>query len=177
VRVVAGSARGRRLDTPPGRQTRPTTDRVREAIFNALGSTTDFEGLSVLDLYAGSGALGIEALSRGASHCTFVDNDRRAAAMVNENLQRLGLADHATVVHGDAFVELRDGAHYDLVLLDPPYSFDGWPALMAALHADTVVIESDRVIDPGEAWETTRIRSYGGTVVLFARAARRPAPE
>ena len=93
MRVVAGSARGRRLQTPPGLDVRPTTDRVREATFNALGSMGVVDGARVLDLFAGSGALGIEALSRGAEHVTFVDTSPRALEAVRANLAGCGLDD------------------------------------------------------------------------------------
>jgi 16S rRNA (guanine966-N2)-methyltransferase len=96
VRVIAGSARGRPLKAPPGSTTRPTSDRVREALFSALGGAVP--GTAVLDLYAGSGALGIEALSRGAACAVLVERDRRAARTIAENLDRAGVADRATVV-------------------------------------------------------------------------------
>jgi 16S rRNA (guanine(966)-N(2))-methyltransferase RsmD len=121
MRVVAGRLRGRRLAAPPGRATRPTSDRVREALFSMLG---DVSGARVLDLYAGSGALGIEALSRGAAQAVFVDADPRAVAAVRRNLAAVG-AD-AVVVRRDAVRFLTsaaaDDARYDLVFVDPPYS-------------------------------------------------------
>jgi 16S rRNA (guanine966-N2)-methyltransferase len=118
VRVVAGTHRGRRLEAPPGRSTRPTSDRVREALFSILGSV---EGLHVLDLFAGSGALGIEALSRGAAEAVFVDSDPRAIAAVRRNLAAIGI--DAPVHRRDAFAWLEgaDGT-FDLVFVDPPYS-------------------------------------------------------
>jgi 16S rRNA (guanine966-N2)-methyltransferase len=121
VRVVAGTHKGHRLAAPKGSTARPTADRVREAIFNLLGSV---EGERVLDLYAGSGALGIEALSRGAEHATFVDSNARAAQTVRSNLERLRL-DQARVVRAGAPSFLRRapeaGAQWDLVFCDPPY--------------------------------------------------------
>ncbi|MGA1345675.1 MAG: RsmD family RNA methyltransferase, partial [Ilumatobacteraceae bacterium] len=95
MRVVAGELRGRRIVAPAGRDTRPTTDRVREAIFNALGSAGLVEGALVADLFAGSGALGIEALSRGAERCVFVETDRAALAALEQNLDHLGLRSRA----------------------------------------------------------------------------------
>ncbi|MCU1345742.1 MAG: putative ribosomal methyltransferase [Acidimicrobiia bacterium] len=177
LRIVSGTGRGRRIEAPVGRGTRPTTDRVREAIFNALGSLDVVEGATVVDLFAGSGALGIEALSRGAERCTFVESDRRVIPMVRSNLDRLGMAERAEVVHAEARAYLRGRVQFDLALLDPPYEFDEWPDLLAALTAEMVVIESNRVIDPGEGWETVRTRTYGSTVVVFARTVRGPAPE
>jgi 16S rRNA (guanine966-N2)-methyltransferase len=120
VRVVAGKHRGRRLRAPPGQGTRPTADRVREALFSILGP---LDGVRVLDLFAGSGALGIEALSRGAAGAVFVDSDPRAAAAVRANLRAVG-AD-ARVLRRDALAYLRSVAgkeRFDLVLVDPPYS-------------------------------------------------------
>jgi 16S rRNA (guanine966-N2)-methyltransferase len=120
MRVVAGTFKGQRLDAPR-RVTRPTADRVKEALFSMLGT---LEGLDVLDLYAGSGALGIEALSRGAGSATFVDSDAAAARAARSNLERLGV-EEGRVVRADALVFLRDAGRrrqlWDLVLCDPPY--------------------------------------------------------
>lgn len=175
MRVVAGSARGRRISAPPGTDTRPTTDRVREAVFNALGSLGAVAGAVVTDLYAGSGALGIEALSRGAASVHFVESDRRAVAVIEENLAVLGLGDRAVVLRRPVEAALADlPAPLDLVLADPPYAFDGWAALLAGIAprlADDglVVIESGAAVDLPAGWERVRERTYGGTVVLFAR--------
>ncbi|MGH9259498.1 MAG: RsmD family RNA methyltransferase, partial [Acidimicrobiales bacterium] len=130
MRVVAGTARGRTLVTPPGARTRPTTDRVREAIFNALGSRGAVEGARVVDLFAGSGALGVEALSRGAGHATFVDTDRAARQAIRRNVEGCGFADRATIVAAPVarwLAGLRD-ERFELVFCDPPYAFEGWPA-------------------------------------------------
>lgn len=121
LRVIAGAHKGRRLQTPPGSSTRPTSDRVREALFSILG---DVRGLRVLDLYAGSGALGIEALSRGAGEAVFVERSRRAAETIRANLTRVG-APAASVRAEDALAYLARaaaGAPFDLVFADPPYS-------------------------------------------------------
>jgi 16S rRNA (guanine966-N2)-methyltransferase len=172
VRVVAGSARGRRLEAPEGREVRPTTDRVREALFNALVSLDAVADATVLDLFAGSGALGIEALSRGAAAATFVERDARARASIDENLRTTGLADRATVVAGSAEQALDrfDGAPaVDLALLDPPYDYAGWPELLARLRARTVVVESDREVPlPGD-WQVVRAKGYGSTLIVIAR--------
>jgi 16S rRNA (guanine966-N2)-methyltransferase len=173
MRVVAGTARGRKLEAPPGRDVRPTGDRVREAVFNALGSLGAVDGARVLDLFAGTGALGIEALSRGAVSATFVERDRAAVATVRANLAALGL--DGEVVQADALQWLErdppsfDPAAFDLALLDPPYAFDGWDDLLARIPAHLVVIESDRSIAPGEAWDVLREKRYGDTVVTIAR--------
>jgi len=173
MRVVAGTARGRRLRTPPGAATRPTADRVREATFNALWSLGVLDGATVLDLFAGSGALGIEALSRGASHATFVDNDARAVEVIRANLETTGLADRATVVRSEAIRYSADIGPVDLALLDPPYVLDDdvWRRLLGALHAGTVVAESDREVPMPSPWRVLRSKRYGGTVVLIAQRA------
>ena len=123
MRIIAGSHKGARIFAPKGRETRPTADRVREAAFNLLGPGAA-EDANVLDLFAGSGAMGLEALSRGAAHVTFVESDREACRTINRNLDKLAL-ENATVLCQDALSALRAdaraGTRYDLVLLDPPY--------------------------------------------------------
>ena len=173
MRVIAGSARGRRLEAPPAKTTRPTSDRVRESIFNALGSLEVLEGATVADLFAGSGALGIEALSRGARSATFVDQDRHAIAAVRANLASTGLAERAEVIPRRVEAWLAELASaggepsFDVVFCDPPYAFDEWDGLLAALPARLVVIESDRPVAP-EGWDVSRSRRYGTTFVMFA---------
>jgi 16S rRNA (guanine966-N2)-methyltransferase len=143
---------------------------VREAIFNALHSQGAVVGARVLDLYAGSGALGIEALSRGARHATFVENARPAVAAIGLNLEATGLADRATVVTRDVTAYCRTaGDRFDLAFADPPYAFDAWSELLAVVPADVVMVESDREIDLGEGWEVIRVRRYGSTVVTLGR--------
>jgi 16S rRNA (guanine966-N2)-methyltransferase len=175
MRVIAGSARGRRLVAPEGASTRPTGDRVREATFNALVSLGALEGAVVLDLFAGSGALGIEALSRGAERCTFVDLDRAARQAVTTNVATCGFATRATIVAGPAdrhLAELgRTGEVVDLALLDPPYDFVGWSELFAALPADLAVVESGGPIDVPEGWERLRTKRYGRTTVAILERA------
>jgi 16S rRNA (guanine966-N2)-methyltransferase len=171
MRVVAGTARGRTLVAPPGARTRPTSDRVREAIFNALGSRDAVDDARVADLFAGSGALGVEALSRGAAHATFVDRDRAAREAVRRNVEACGVADRATIVAGTVerwLAGLGPGERFDLAFCDPPYAFDGWPGLLAALRADLVVVESDRPVDLPAGWALDREARYGGTWVGFA---------
>ena len=123
MRIIAGSRKGARIFAPKGRETRPTGDRVREAAFNLIGPGV-VEDATVLDLFAGSGAMGLEALSRGAAHATFVESDREACRTINRNLDKLGL-DRATVLCQDVLTALRTdaraGTSYDLVLVDPPY--------------------------------------------------------
>jgi 16S rRNA (guanine966-N2)-methyltransferase len=174
VRVIAGTCRGRRLVAPAGAATRPTGDRVRQATFNALTSLDAVEGADVLDLFAGSGALGIEALSRGAATATFVDRDRAAIQAVEANLAATGLADRATVVRGDADQALRDargqGRRWSVALLDPPYDYDDWADLLGLVPADLAVVESDRPIPVPQGWRAIRERRYGATLVLILRA-------
>lgn len=157
-----------------GATTRPTSERVREATFNALGSLAAVEGATVLDLFAGSGALGIEALSRGAERATFVDHDRAARAAIEANLATCGLADVARVVAGPAERFLADaarvGERFDLALLDPPYGFDDWAGLLPLVPADLVVVESGREPPPLEGWEALRSKRYGRAHVTFLRS-------
>lgn len=126
MRVIAGTAGGLKLATPAGNATRPTADRVKEALFSILESMERLDGACVLDLFAGSGALGIEALSRGAAHATFVDKARPALAAIRSNLQHTRLSGQATVLALDVFAALeqlnRQDACFDLILLDPPYA-------------------------------------------------------
>jgi 16S rRNA (guanine966-N2)-methyltransferase len=171
MRVISGSARGRRLQAPPGDGTRPTSDRVREATFNALGSLGAIDGATVLDLFAGSGALGIEALSRGATTATFVEQDRAARSVLEANLASCGFTEAAEVVAGDAprFLAAAGSRRWDLALLDPPYAYDGWPELLLDLPVDLAVLESDHPVDPPFGWEVLRAKRYGGTHVVIAR--------
>lgn len=177
MRIVAGSARGRRIEAPPGEGTRPTLDRVRESIFNSLGSLGAVEGATVLDLFAGSGAMGLEALSRGAAHVTFVESDRRATGVIRRNLDHLGFADRASVVVADVMDHLRRGPRVDLALCDPPYAFDAWEALLAARPAGVVVVESDRPIAAPEGWELARQKRYGSTFVTIVLDPSPDLPE
>jgi len=165
MRVVAGSARGRPLVAPAGTSTRPTSDRVREALFNALHSLEAIEGATVLDRFAGSGALGIEALSRGASRCTFVDDDPKAIDAIRRNVERTGVEGAEVLRRGTT-----PPGHFDLVLLDPPYRTTDaeWQAILDGLDADLVVTESDRELDLGDRWRTVRSKRYGSTVVQIA---------
>ena len=176
MRVVSGNLGGRKLVTPDGEDTRPTSDRVREAIFNSLFSLDAIDDARVLDAFAGSGALGIEALSRGASHATFVETGRDALAALRDNLDTLQLARESRVVPGDVFAHLErtagGGDAYDLVLLDPPYGFDEWEALLALVPEDAVVvIESDREIAVPDGWVVHRVKHYGSTVVTIASSS------
>ncbi|MBV8235238.1 MAG: RsmD family RNA methyltransferase [Acidimicrobiia bacterium] len=164
MRVVAGLARGRKLQAPEGRHVRPTSDRVREAVFSSLDSMDAVRGADVLDLFCGSGALGVEALSRGAAAATFVDDDPAAIAAVRANLTSTGLQG-GEVVRADALRWLDAGAAVDLALVDPPYAFDDWVAVFSRLRAALVVAESDRDLVIPSPWQIVRRKRYGGTVV------------
>ena len=173
MRVIGGRSRGRRLPAKLPRSVRPTSDRVREAIFDILGSQGGVEGLAVVDLFCGSGALGVEALSRGATSSTFVDLDPDALAAVRQNVQAVGLDDAPATFVRAALPGWLDSAAaatvtFDLALCDPPYDFEDWPALLGALRADVVVMESAAPIVLPESWVVARERRYGGTLVTVA---------
>lgn len=120
MRVITGSARGRRLKELEGLETRPTTGKVKEALFSVI--QFDIEGRRVLDLFAGTGQLGIEALSRGAESAVFVERRKDALQAIRENLEACGFSDRARVVNGDAMSYLKSGEKFDLIFLDPPYA-------------------------------------------------------
>ena len=179
-RVIAGTARSIRLEAP-GEGTRPLGDRVKQTLFAILDP--DLRGARVLDLFAGSGAAGIEALSRGASHATFVDRDAKAIRIITANLQRTGLSDRATVSRGDVLAWLRDPARateppLGVVLIDPPYE-DG-AALVAALHAVGPLLAPTARVVAKHFWRdapparvgllaSDRERRFGETALTFYR--------
>lgn len=186
TRVIAGAAGGRRLAVPPGTGTRPTTDRAREGLFStwqALQGTLD--GARVLDLYAGSGAIGLEALSRGAGHALLVEADARAVRTVRENVKAIGLPG-AEVRAGKAAQIVQGGAPtapYDLVFLDPPYAVtdDDLREILLTLRAggwltDDVLVTVERSTRGGEfgwpdGFEALRSRRYGEVTFWYGRAA------
>lgn len=134
MRIIAGIWRGRPLDAPPGQGTRPTADRVRETLFSMLTSRLgSFEGLRVADLYAGSGALGFEALSRGAAAVTFVENDRAAAATIRRNGERLGASQRIRILGGSALA-LPSSEPFEMIFADPPYADGSGSAVVAAVE-------------------------------------------
>ncbi len=160
--------------SPAGTSTRPTTDRVREAVFNSLTSAGVLDGAVVADLFAGSGAIGIEALSRGAARCVFVERDRSALQALDENLDSLDLRDRSRVVAGDA-VSAAATIDADIVFADPPYDFDAWPELLERITGDFVVAESGAEIEAPDGWVIIRSKRYGRTRVTFLE--RDVAPE
>ncbi len=172
MRVIGGRSRGRRLAAKLPRSVRPTSDRVRESIFDIVGSQGGVEGLAVVDLFCGSGALGVEALSRGAASATFVDQDPVALDAVRTNLRAVGLDEAAvTLVRAvlPGWLETADSRRFDLALCDPPYDFADWPVLLGALRAGLVVMESSASIPLPEGWVIMRERRYGGTLVTVAQ--------
>lgn len=182
MRVISGSARGTRLAAVP-EGVRPTGDRVRESVFNALGQF--FDGGAVLDLYAGTGALGIEALSRGCTSAVFVERERRVAAVIRENLRKTRLEDRAEVLVGEVRTVVgrlaREGRSFGLIFADPPYriaaaEMEGvLPALATLLEpGGRLVVESD--VEPEAPLPETDLagesRRYGGTqITIFTKAA------
>lgn len=180
TRIVAGAAGGRRLRVPD-QGTRPTSERVREALFSALAARMDLDGARVLDLYAGSGALGLEALSRGAGHVLLVESSPRAAAVVRANIAEVGLpgAVVTTAPAGTVVAGTPDG-EYDIVMLDPPYALgeDELGAVLADLAGKGWIGEGSLVVvergsrSPETVWpdgfEVERVRKYGDTRVEIA---------
>ena len=187
LRIVGGTRRGRRIKVPPGGEVRPTADRVREAMFDALGRV---EGLRVLDLFAGSGAMGLEALSRGASNCFFVEADARVAAVLRENAAGLGFAEAAVrVLVGDyrrvverlagAESGSASGSRVDLLFVDPPYRMlqevevtlrPLLPALLA--EGGLVVVEGPRAVRFDVGLPPVFDRGYGETRVIMVEMRR-----
>lgn len=183
MRVIGGTAGGRRLKAPPGTATRPTSDAVREAIFSAIESRTALPGARVLDLFSGSGALGIEALSRGAAEVTFVDSDRRATQVIAENLELTGLGGMVVCSPVESWLDRLDPSQvWDLVLADPPYAFGEWSSLLGELdhHLDPAgiaVLESGTDLDLPAGWRSVRTKRYGTTVVTLAAPCHHPSAE
>jgi len=184
TRIVAGTLGGRRIAAPPGAGTRPTSDRVREALFSAVQAEADLAGARFVDLYAGSGAVGLEALSRGAAHVLLVESDPRAARVIRENVATLGAAPAARLVTGRAATVLAagpDGDPYDVVFADPPYAVPDAEitAMLAALvdggwlapDALVVVERSTRTGPVGwvEGITGGRSRRYGETTLWYGR--------
>ena len=171
---IAGGSRRSRIITCPDKGVRPTTNRVKEAIFSALG--VDFEGLSVLDIFAGSGNLGIEALSRGAASATFVELNRKNAATISGNLNALELAQQSKVVISPAKDFIKNCREsYDLIFMDPPYdkalASETAPLAYNLLKIDGILIvehSPNEAVDM-EAWKS---RSYGDTVITYIRRTK-----
>lgn len=177
TRVIAGTARGRRLQVLDGTTTRPTSDRAREGLFSSLQSLLELDGARVLDLYAGSGALGLEALSRGAASATLVESDPDAAVLLRRNAEHLGFRDAFVVGQPvEHFLPVDAEPRYDLALVDPPYELDVVPVLellVPWLADDAVVVVERRTRDAPLAWpaayEPVRDRRYGEATLWYAR--------
>ncbi len=183
TRIIAGAHGGRRIQTPKGDGTRPTSDRVREALFSSLESELGgFDGVRVLDLFAGSGALGIEALSRGAASAVFVESDARAASVIKANITELRVPGIVRRTTAERFVSAPDVEAFDLVFVDPPYALatatvaDLVGSLLPATDDDALFVVERSTRDPF-AWpdgvEALRDRKYGETTLWFGRAAIR----
>ena len=178
MRVIGGQFRGRRLAGPTGPTVRPTSDRVREAVFDILYSLGGVDGLQVADLFAGTGALGIEALSRGAASVTFVERDPVALGVVRTNLASVGLGEaeedgDATVVRADVDAwAATTASRYDLVLCDPPYDYQGGETRIARRPAELAVLESGGELARPRGWGIIKSKRYGGTIVTVARPER-----
>ncbi|MEZ0074895.1 16S rRNA (guanine(966)-N(2))-methyltransferase RsmD [Planotetraspora sp. GP83] len=188
TRVIAGTAGGRRLAVPPGRATRPTSDRTREGLFATVGSLLGtLDGARVLDLYAGSGAVGLEALSRGAAHALLVESDAKAVRTIRQNMASLGLPGASLRPEKVERVVAQECAEpYDLVFADPPYAVsdeavtrvlealrdNGWLAGDALIAVERESRGKDLVWPPG--FEEDRVRRYGEAAVWYGRAAGNP---
>lgn len=180
TRIIAGRLGGRRLRVP-GEGTRPTSDRVRESVFNMLAARSDLDGVWVLDLYAGSGALGLEAISRGAAGATFVDSGRRAAVTISANVRACGVAPNATVHTRTVSAYLAGAAErrFGLVFSDPPYDLRAdritadLELLRSHLDDDALIVVERSTRSTGEIWpseyEVVVDKSYGDTRVEIAR--------
>ena len=179
MRIIAGEWRGRKLVAPEGRQTRPTADRTRETLFSMLASRLgSFEGLRVADLYAGSGALGFEALSRGSDHATFVETDRAALKAIEANSKSLGAADRIAVRAMSA-ATLPAGQSFDLLFADPPYERGSGSAVAEAVvkagwlaPGGWMAVETNRgdAVTPPDGWQIDATRDVGRARLTLLRA-------
>lgn len=178
MRVVSGSARGRRLKELQGMETRPTTDKVKESLFNVI--QFDIPGRKVLDLFGGTGQLGIEALSRGAAHCTFIDQRRDAVALIRENLKLCRLEENAKVMQGDSLAFLGSCREkFDVIFLDPPYHTDLMDRALELVTKIDILSEhgiiicetmADRQLPPMEApYEWGKDYRYGQIKLTIGR--------
>ncbi|AJE03623.1 16S rRNA (guanine(966)-N(2))-methyltransferase RsmD [Geobacter pickeringii] len=172
MRVISGTARGRRLAAPPGERVRPTADRVKEALFSILTSLLgNFEGIRTLDIFAGTGNLGIEALSRGGAETIFIDNHRESAATVKKNLDTLGFAGQGTVVIKDAVAAIAAlegaGRPFQLILLDPPYRLGMAGQVLERLAGSPLV--ADETIIMAETADDEEIVAAFGPLRMFDR--------
>lgn len=193
LRIIAGTVKGQKLSVPGGSESggsksgapkvRPTSDRVREAIFNALFSLGGVESKLVLDAFAGSGALGLEALSRGAAHAVFMEHDPEVIRTLRANIEALGFADRSTVLEGDTLQLLERGANdrgandrgaFDIAFCDPPYAFSRWDELLSKLDCGLLVAETNREFEPKTPpqknfqWKIHKFKKYGTIFITIA---------
>ena len=184
MRVIGGSAGGRKLLSPPGTRVRPTADRVKEALFSILLSRFgNFCGLTILDLFAGTGNLGIEALSRGCDHAVFVDSHPQSIRTIRDNLQLTGFTNSAEVISGDAVKVMKQlqqrSTSFDIVFLDPPYReaellqsvLNEFAAATVLAPGGVLVVETDKGSPPTQADKLAILdrRLYGDTAITFFR--------
>jgi 16S rRNA (guanine966-N2)-methyltransferase len=184
IRIIAGEFKGRRLKVPSGGKVRPTSDRVREALFSILGASV--VGARVLDAYSGSGALGFEALSRGARSVVFVESDGAAADLLRENGSRIGAAERCRIIRAsmiDLAANPPVGGPFDIIMADPPYGAGEAPELLALISAPTwllpgglIVLERERAVEPvkeaGHGFLLARTARYGRTCLDIYRRER-----
>ena len=186
MRVIAGKHKGRRLRTVDDLSVRPATSRVKESIFNILQNRVDWPETSVLDLFAGSGSLGIEALSRGARRAVFVEDSKRALTFLKQNVEMIRSGTEAEIVASDVFDFLaRPRATFDVVFADPPYAFEALQRLPTMIFQSGVVSPDGYVIiehpqelefTPSLSWEPAVTRKYGRTVVTFFQSPAESRP-
>lgn len=185
MRIIAGKYGGRTLSTLRDRSIRPTTDRAKQTIFDILSTRIDFEDIEVLDLFAGSGSLGLEALSRGARSVVFVEKSRVSITVLGKNIAALGCEERCTIHQADVFWYLKNVRHqYDLVFADPPYKLERIGELPTAIHqADVakpssyIVMEHSRetpIALPRDAFEVTK-KPFGQTTVLILKNSAQPS--
>ncbi len=168
MRIIGGVDRGRRIEAPPGRVTRPITDRAKESVFNMLASMGLPAGCRVIDLYAGSGSFGLEALSRGADHVTFVERDRVALATLRANIAQLDYADRCDVKAADVGSVLPLARPAEIAFCDPPYPDDPWNDLLSKLAVRTIVVHADHPVALTDRWLELKRRKYGRSHILIA---------
>jgi len=180
MRVVAGKYGGRRLSTPKNNMIRPTSDKVRQAIFNSLKSRSVVEDAIVLDTFCGSGALGVEALSQGATHCTFIDKNNSALKLAKENIEMVGAQNDSDFILFDSTkLKMRADKYQEasLVFLDPPYNKDMLePTISALISGDWLMPSCFFVIETGKSEEVIHdklemisIKKYGDTLITYAQ--------
>jgi len=173
MRVISGSAKGRKLVVPSGDHVRPTKDRVKEAIFNSLHSYGLVENRSFLDLFSGTGSLGIEALSRGAKSAVFIDHHTEAIDCIILNVEKLNYGSTSKILKTDALSFLERDDYFDVALLDPPYKYEHWGTLLKRVNAHSIVIESSEQVTLESDWEIIKSQKYGQTNLLIASRQRK----